>query len=460
MKLLDPRTWFTKASAVGQIIAERGLGQPVWSKRNYQSFAKEAYQLNAVSYRCIKLVAGNAAGVKWLLVGRDGKVIDNHPLIDLLRRPTPLNSGRTFFEAVYAYLLIAGNSYIEANGPEGGKPGELWVLRPDRMKVVPGKMSMPEAFEYSVGGKKHRWPVNQVDGTSPILHLKEFHPTDDWYGLSRVEAAAYGIDRHNAASAHNKALLDNGARPSGALVFEPVTSGGESQNAPKEIIEAAEKQLMARHGGPTNAGRPMIFGGNVRWEAMGFKPRDMDYAVSKDDSARDICIAFGVPPVLVVKGEATYNNMREAKLDLYEDTVLPLVEFLTGELNTWLVPPFGDGLRLVPDLDSVSALESRRETKRRSTVELLKEGVISHDEARSDLDYGPRDPDAVGSVDGSTLSALVAAMPEVGIMPLARYMRSVQLVPPDMSDEEILAMAMDLIESDPINDGAGDAIQN
>ena len=52
--------------------------------------------------------------------------------------------------------------------------------------------------------------------------MKLFHPVNDHYGLSPIEAAASAIDLHNAAARWNKALLDNSARPSGALVY---TSG-------------------------------------------------------------------------------------------------------------------------------------------------------------------------------------------------------------------------------------------
>ncbi len=51
------------------------------------------------------------------------------------------------------------------------------------------------------------------------FHQKLFHPLNDHYGLSPIEAAATAIDIHNLASRWNKALLDNSARSSGALVY-------------------------------------------------------------------------------------------------------------------------------------------------------------------------------------------------------------------------------------------------
>lgn len=80
------------------------------------------------------------------------------------------------------------------------------------MTVVPGARGWPEAYEYRMGGHVHRFKVHQPSGRSPILHLKNFHPADDHYGLSALEAAAKSMDVHNAASSWNKALLDNAAR--------------------------------------------------------------------------------------------------------------------------------------------------------------------------------------------------------------------------------------------------------
>lgn len=438
----------SKASAAGPVYSERIVGRPVWTERDFAAFAHEAYKINPVGFRCVKMIAGNAASVNWLLHDKSGKLITDHPLLRLLSRPSPVNGGSALFEAFYSYLLLSGNGYLESVGPDNKPPRELWALRSDRMRVVPGPQGIPQAFEYSTEGRKKTWRVNPVTGASEVLHVKEFNPLNDWYGMSRAEPAAYGIDRHNAASAHNKALLDNGARPSGALVLEPVKGSQGHVNVPSDIIDAAEKQLEKNHRGPGNAGKPMILSGLVKWLEMGLTPRDMDFNEGKDDAARDICIAWGVPHILIVKGSATYNNIREAKLELYEDTVLPLMGLVVDEMNNWLTPRFGDGLTLSPDLDSVSALEPRRESKRKSTVELMDKGVIDSDEAREALQYGPRDKASVKKVDATVLKALVETVDSIGMAPLLRYMKSVGLVAPGTTEKQLVDQALAFLDDD------------
>jgi len=436
-----------KASGAGQAISAHVVGRPVWTPRDYGRLADEAYVRNAVGFRCVKLIAGSAAAAPWLLTTKSGDEIESHPLLDLLHRPGPNVGGAALFEAFFAYLLISGNTYLEAVGPDGKPPRELWNLRPDRTKPIAGPYGMPSGYEYEANGQIKRWQADPLTGAGPILHLREFHPLNDWLGLGRAEPAAYGIDRHNAASAHNKALLDNGARPSGAMVFTPVTMpDGSVKTAPPEVIDKATKDLEKRSG-PSKAGSPMVLGGNVNWLEMGISPKDMDFGMGKEDAARDICVSFGVPHILIVPGQSTYNNVREAKLELWEDTILPLIDKTLDALNAWLVPQFGEDLRLGIDLDEISALEPRREAKRKSVVELLDKGVLDEEEAREALQYGPRAANSVRKVDAAVLKALMdgAARDTTLFEPLYRYMKSVGLVAPDATMESLMDAAASLL---------------
>lgn len=209
----------------------------------------------------------------------------------------------------------------------------------------------------------------------------------------------------------------------------------------------AEDRLAERHGGPKNAGRPLVLGGKVKWEEMGTTPKDMDFNESKSDAARDICSAFGVPHVLVVEGESTYNNRAMAQLELWEDAILPLVDVMLDSLNTWLTPQYEEGLTLGVDLDEIPALEPRRESKRKNVKEMYDGGLLTRNESRLALQYDDWPDDEVADVDGQILSALVDAANTVGLDPLVRYMKSVNLVDPSATDEEILRRAMDHLDA-------------
>lgn len=119
----------------------------------------------------------------------------------------------------FIYRQIHGNTYLLAVGDSNSKL-EIYSLRPDRVSVLAGDSFVPFGYRYSVDGTTKDYLVDQLTGKSDILHIKNFHPLSDWYGLSSIEAAAYGIDQHNQAGAWNQASLQNGARPSGIVVVK------------------------------------------------------------------------------------------------------------------------------------------------------------------------------------------------------------------------------------------------
>jgi len=344
----------TKASAAGRIMV-MNPGRAQWTPRNYESFAKEGYQKNVVAYQAINRVADAVSTAQWEL-WRDDKLIENvdHPLAQLWSRPNPYMSNGEFLRAVISYLLISGNSYPEAV-TINGRPKELWTHRPERMRVVPGGEGLPSAYLFSKDGRSVRWDVDPLTGRSDILHLKMFNPCDDWYGMSPLEAGAFAVDQHNESMTWMQALLQNSAQPSGALVMKEGNVLGDEQFA------RLQAQIEEDYSGSRNAGRPMLLEGGLDWKAMSMGPKDMLAMDTKFSSARDISLAFGVPPQLLnIPGDNTYSNYKEARLAFYEDTVIPLMGYLLREFNMWFQEPF-DGAEIRPNLDSIPAIADKRQ---------------------------------------------------------------------------------------------------
>jgi HK97 family phage portal protein len=342
-----------KARGAHTLLTLASLGGTEWTRRGFASLAQEGFARNPVVYRCVRMIAEAANHVP-LVVSENGKTLTDHPLLVLLRRPNPQQSGAELFEGVFAYLQTAGNAYLRAVLADGEVRG-LYELRPDRMQATAGRDGWATGYTYTAGGRA----VALSQATAPVpevLHLTLFNPLDDHYGLAPLEAAQQSLDIHNAAARWNKALLDNSARPSGALVYS--SSAG---NLSADQFDRLKAELEAGFQGAANAGRPMLLEGGLDWKSMALSPKDMDFIEARNAAARDIALAFGVPPMLLgIPGDNTYANFAEANRTLWRQTVIPLVRRVAASLGHWLAPAFGGGVELIPDLDHIEALAEDR----------------------------------------------------------------------------------------------------
>jgi HK97 family phage portal protein len=340
----------TKESRTGSVMV-LSPGQPVWSQRNYAAFADEGYRKNVVAYQAINRIADAVASVKWTLWRGDAE-ITTHPILDLLKKPNPAQSGPQYMRAKVGFFMLSGNGY-EERVTVGGNVRELYQLRPDRMKVIPSNNGFPHAYQYEHGGRKVLFEVDPRTLDSDVRHIKAFNPLDDWYGLSPIEATAWAVDQHNEASKWTQALLQNSARPSGALVSNNETAMSDDQ------FNRLKAQMEDQYSGASNAGRPMLLEGGLDWKAMGLSPVDMSIIETKYASAREVALGLGVPPQLLgIPGDNTYSNYAEARLAFWEDTVIPLLDLISADWNAWLADP--QGVELRPDLDQIPAIVEKK----------------------------------------------------------------------------------------------------
>ena len=314
---------------------------------NYTSAVRDAYLRNPVAQRAVRLVAEGVGSAP---------LTCSEPRLQSLVAAT--SAGQGLLETLAAQLLLHGNGFIQVLRDESGAPVELFALRPERVTIVPDGAGWPVAFTYKVGDT-----TLTVDALDPfdqpnIIHIKGFHPADDHYGAGCLDAADEAVALHNAASRWNRALLDNAARPSGALVYDPGEAGAVLT---ADQFDRLKAELGTAFAGQSNAGRPMLLEGGLKWQSMALSPADMDFATLKAAAARDIALAFGVPPMLLgLPGDATYANYREANRALWRLTLLPVAGKILSAIGEGLAGWFPNA-QLAVDLDRVPALSEDRE---------------------------------------------------------------------------------------------------
>jgi len=311
--------------------------------RGYEAQVREAYMGNPVAQRAVRLVAESVAWAP--LFASEG-----HERAARLV-PPPL------LESVATQLLLHGNAFVQVMQDAEGLPAELFALRPERVTIEADASGWPQAYVYKVGEAKSRIAARDGLGRPGVVHLKAAHPLDDHYGLGCLNAAAGAVAVHNAAAKWNKALLDNAARPSGALVYDP----GDGAGLSGEQFERLRAEMETQYSGSGNAGRPMLLEGGLKWQAMSLTPADMDFVGLKSAAAREIALAFGVPPMLLgLPGDSTYANYKEANRALWRLTVLPMAERILSGISLALAA-WWPGARLQADADQISALAEDRE---------------------------------------------------------------------------------------------------
>ena len=339
----EDRVPLARAYTSPWIFADAGGGQAPF---DYAPAVRRAYLENPVAQRAVRLVAEGIGGAP--LVTADDR---------LLALITDTSAGQSLLETLASSLVLHSNAYVQVLKDARGQPVELFALRPERVRVIAGADGWPCAYAYEVGERRLTIPVMDEDASPNLIHIRHFHPLDDHYGAGCLAAADRAIATHNAAAQWNRQLLENAARPSGALVYDP----GDAGALTADQFERLKEELARAFSGSGNAGRPMLLEGGLKWQSMSMTPADMDFAELKAAAARDVALAFGVPPMLLgLPGDSTYANYREANRALWRLTLLPLAAKLLAALCEGLATWFPDAA-LAIDLDQVPALAEDRE---------------------------------------------------------------------------------------------------
>ena len=329
-------------------IALANLPGSGWGQTDAGSLMRDGFAGNAIAYRCVRMIAGAAASIP--LSASDESVAG------LLSRPAPEAAGRVLLERLYGDLQIAGNAWAEAvTLPGETAPKGLFALRADTVR--PETNGEGGLIGWAVRKRRGERVIHrEADGWSPVLHLKLYHPSDGVLGFSPMAAARKALDLHNGAAAWAKALIENAARPSGALVY-----GGDGASLTPAQFDRLKEELESAHTGKFNAGRPLLLDGGLDWKPMSLSPAEMDFAGTRHAAAREIALAFGVPPMLLgIPGDNTYATYKEANLAFWRLTILPLVQKVADALGVWLSGRF-DEVTVKPELDDVPAFSAERD---------------------------------------------------------------------------------------------------
>jgi len=367
-------------------IPSSEAGQAQTQPINYRRASEDGYKKAVWVYRCVNEIANRISSVPFNLVHKkNGEPYQgSHPLRSLLNKPNTEQSWTEFLRAQSILLNVSGNNYYDISERIGKAPANIYLLRPDRMKIVPGKTRKGKDASAYIDRYEYNVDAGNPDKIPPtdILHQKKFDPSNDWYGLSPIQVATYAIDTETQASAWNYNTFKNQARPSGVLCTDGMLSD--------EQFKTMAEEVRVNWQGTNNAGRLVILEGGLKWIQTALSQRDADYILLKKLTREEICAVFGVPPILVgILDRATYNNIKEAEPIFWSQTILPELDAFLDFWNTRICPLYGDDIALAYDLSDVKALKEAQDYKDKRASQAFAGGIIMQNEAREEMGFEP-----------------------------------------------------------------------
>lgn len=375
--------------AVGTMVPTWQSGTPQYATQTapYARAAREAYGWNEVVYACVEELATSAAEpciAAYRKTADKPEKIPEHPVLDLLERPNPFMTRFGLTAGIILYLSIAGNAYVELVRSKSGGVVELWLLRPDRMRVIPDRERFIRGYRYELGDVTADLDVRDV------IHIKTRHPWDDFYGMPPLAACAPRIDTANMMRSFTAAFFQNAGVPAGMLKVQKTLNESER--------ERIQQRFRGEYGGVQGFHNLLIMDAiEAEYVPMGLPlgERGLVMPDLDDINTAHIATVFGVPLELIgaklsMRGQR--SAAQEARRGFWDETLAPLYVQLGEALSNGLVDEFTGVDYLEYDMSTVKALAEDQDAKHARVREDMLAGLITREEARNEIGFEPEPP--------------------------------------------------------------------
>jgi HK97 family phage portal protein len=280
------------------------------------------YQASPWVYIAVNRIAEAAALVPLHIV-QEREQVNRHPLERLLQAPNPFLSGFELIEQTVGMLELTGNAYWFLGGDSGGTPAEIWPLRPDRVSIVPDAKRFIKGYVYEVDGV--RLPLEATE----VIHFKRWHPGNDYYGLSALEAARQSVSTDRAMAEWNRNTFgqENGV-PAGIVTIKEMVSDAD--------YERIRREWRQSYGGPQRR-TAFLRGDQITWQNIGLGHTDLDFLNGRRANRDEILNSFGIP-IGMLSENATEANAVVAERLFIERTLWPKLVRIAARITADLLP--------------------------------------------------------------------------------------------------------------------------
>lgn len=287
---------------------------------------------NPIASAVVRDIAYQAATVRFYVKDDEEQPVWDHPITELLERMDENKGRHGTLSMLATSLLVCGDAYLMK------VDGTLRAERPPSrrgQRQAGNRVRVPQSIEfvnienvashidhendiidhYDITKGTRRFRVMPEN----IIHLRQHWPTMAHEGLSILQAAYAYIAAHNDILRTQAELLANGAIPPAILAVS------DDDLLDEEGFQQILESVKSLREGGDQQGRLAVIRANA---SLLMTPRLTDLISLKQVEHLEgkIAMAFGYPPVLIRSAEAvTYENQEQAKIWLWENTIIPKV---------------------------------------------------------------------------------------------------------------------------------------
>ena len=374
----------SSAITVGDIVSLDKYSNDLSQTTNYHQLADSGYIKNYVSNKCIRATMQAIGDLKFDILINGESIADKSDRMsvafkNLVRDPNPDYSWSDFVAAVYNGRTIDGSGYMHPEFFNDGRPMAIEFFRPDRVTKTTADDERVHQYRYSRGSRQEVYTRDE-DGHFDLIEWRAFNPVSDTQGLSSVRTAGLPIDGHTGGLKWNKQLVENGGKFSGIASLQDAEAG---QSMDEEQIRALERKFNEKSN--SSIGSWLISNVPIKIESMGLTATEMDWLNGIKAYAIGIANTLDYPPYLLGLESTTFNNQAEAKMDLYESSIIPKANDIYKRLSAFYSRKTGMDIEFKIDLDKIIALMPRMLERSSVADQQFNAGLISQNEARDIL---------------------------------------------------------------------------
>lgn len=326
------------------------------------SMAMQFYRNNSTIATAVDKIASRVEQITPILKRySDNKIVNSHQILDLLENPNMFDTWQEFIGKLSRHYLLTHDGFISMYGNTERPPLELYSIKPQNVMISPALDNYPSSYQISIGpgiGNYRRMEDRRTarfinTNLKELYHIMGFSSREDeLYGDSPLEAAAMEARQQIKGKLHNMSLLDNGGRLSLIVAFKDTDGIDDDEHLQRK------KRIYEDLSGSSNTGKiAVISGSETDIKEVGVSNKDMDFAELENIASKAIYLRYEIPLPLVSTDASTYNNYQTAILDLYESTVLPLVDTLFAGLTRAILPRYKiDDMYISYDPENIKVL--------------------------------------------------------------------------------------------------------